>query len=236
MWDVQHFLKGTEFLRFLLTSAEAAPCVPGLALQGLLLAGASISINALQRPQETSQSAHGARGDPSSPHAPRRAPRAEPASHISLCWASSAWGRRAGGGVMWRDSFCAPETQAGSIISFAVYLFTSSFQKLYKALVCSEKFTSWKKNKNKIKTNKHQPKHLLWRQLPGSLIPASKLSISYLHLLNFFWISSFHSKVRKILSKSGETGTWRDHVFAWHLISANFKEIKHIFTYPTGPV
>lgn len=184
MWDVQHFLKGTEFLRFLLTSAEAAPCVPGLGLQGLLLAGASISINALQRPQETSQSAHGARGDPSSPHAPRRAPRAEPASHISLCWASSAWGRRAGGGVMWRDSFCAPETQAGSIISFAVYLFTSSFQKLYKALVCSEKFTSWKKKQNqKQNQNKQAPTKTLALKA-ASWIPYT--SIKTLHFLFTF--------------------------------------------------
>lgn len=55
----QHFLKGTEFLRFLLMSAEAAPCVPGSGLQGLLVAGASTSINPPQCPQETSLSAHG---------------------------------------------------------------------------------------------------------------------------------------------------------------------------------
>lgn len=205
MWDVQHFLKGTEFLRFLLTSAEAAPCVPGLGLQGLLLAGASISINALQRPQEASQSAHGARGDPSSPHAPHRAPRAEPASHSSLCWASSAWGRRAGGGVMWRDSFCAPETQAGSIISFAVYLFTSSFQKLYKALVCSEKFTSWKKRKTKTKSKQTSTNQ-------NTCFEGSFLDPSYQHqnspfLIYIYWIffgsAHFTTRYRKFYPSLG---------------------------------
>lgn len=59
------FSKSTELLRFLLTSAgaEVAPHVPGLGLQGLLKAVASISINLSQCPQETSQSAHGVRAD-----------------------------------------------------------------------------------------------------------------------------------------------------------------------------
>lgn len=126
LWDAQHFLKGTEFLGLLLTSAEAeaAPCVPGSGLQGLLMAGACISINSPQCPQETSRSAHGVRGDFGSPLVPCRAPRAESASHITLCWVMHEEG---GQEVLWYDSYCSLETWAGRVISFPVYLFTSSF-------------------------------------------------------------------------------------------------------------
>lgn len=55
---------------------------------------------------------------------PCRAPRAESVSHITLCWVMQEEG---GQEVVWYDSYCALETRAGRLISFPVYLFTSSF-------------------------------------------------------------------------------------------------------------
>lgn len=101
LWHAQqHFLKGTEFLRFLLMSAEAAPCVPGSGLQGLLVAGASISINPPQFPQETSLSAMEYEVILFSACAMQGTPSRVCQSHHPVL--SYAGGRRAGGGVIWQ--------------------------------------------------------------------------------------------------------------------------------------
>ena len=167
LWDTQHLLRGTELLQFLLTSAEAARHVPGSDLQGLLVAGASISISSPQCLQETSQSAHGVRGDSASPLVPRRAPWAESASHIALCWVMHEEG---GQEVLRDDSYCALETWAGRVVSFPVYLFTPSFPVTVQGTSMFREMYLWKKN------------DLFWRQLPGFLIPAKNLCISYLQI------------------------------------------------------
>lgn len=68
-----------------------------------------------------------------------RAPRAEPASHITLCWVMHEEG---GQEVPCCDSYCALETWTGRVIPFSRYLFTSSFPVTVQ--VCSEKCTSEK--------------------------------------------------------------------------------------------
>lgn len=142
LWDAQHFLKGTEFLRFLLMSSEAAPWFPGSGLQGLPTAGASVSIKPPQCPQETSQSAHRVRGDFGSPLVPCRAPWAEPATHITLSWVMHEEG---GQEVLWYDSYCSLETWAGRAISFPLYLFTSSLPVTVQGTSMFREMYLWKK-------------------------------------------------------------------------------------------
>lgn len=188
------FSKSTEFLRFLLTSAEAeaAPCVPSLGLQGLLKAVASISINVPQCPQETSQSAHGVRADFGFLLARCRTPWAECASHITLCWVMHEEGGRE---VFWYDSYCALETWAGSVISLPVYLFTSSFQVTVPGTSMLTEMNLWKKNKHTCSEGSFL--HSLHRP---------QISAFLVCICKYFFVSLFHSKVWKIFSKSREKG------------------------------
>lgn len=75
-----------------------------------------------------------------------RAPRAEAASHISLCWVMHEEG---GQEVLCCDSYCALETWAGRVIPLPVYLSTSSFPVTVQGTRMFRKMYLWKKNPNK---------------------------------------------------------------------------------------
>lgn len=148
----QLFLGGTVFPRFLLLSADAeaktAPCVPGSGVQGLLtqefpfpstLCSAHRRLLNLPTEWEVILVLSCA----------VRAPRAEPASHITLCWVMHEEG---GQEVLCCDSYCALETWAGRVIPFPVYLFTSSFPVTVQDASMFGKMYFWKKKKQKPKT------------------------------------------------------------------------------------
>lgn len=173
----QLFLEGTVFLRFLLLSADAeakaAPCVPGLGVQGLLTQEFPFP--------STVHSAH--RRLPSLPTecevilvlrlcckgTPSRACQ----SHHPLL--SYAWGRRAGGAVLWQ-LLCTRDLnwQSYSFPWVFIYIFlssngTSMFRKMY----------LWKKPTN---------------LLPRFHVQAKNLFISYLHSQNFFGSAHFTAR------------------------------------------
>lgn len=109
-----------------------------------------------------------------------RAPRAEAASHISLCWVMHEEG---GQEVLCCDSYCALETWAGRVIPLPVYLSTSSFPVTVQGTRMFRKMYLWKKNANK------QIKNLLPRFHIQAQIDECKFI--YLHSQNCFGSPNF---------------------------------------------
>lgn len=141
-----------------------------------------------------------------------RAPRAEPASHITPCWVMQEGGQE----VLCCDSYCALETWAGRVIPFPVYLFTSSFPVTVQGTSMFWKMYLWKKKAQNLLLIFH--------------IQAKNLFISYLHS-QFFFYQLISQQGMEIFFKSTERIMWRDYVYALHLESANFNVNKaHIYT------
>lgn len=121
----------------------------------------------------------------------------------------------------WRPELAEP------LLFPCIYLHLS-FQLLYKALLCSQKYTSGKKKEEK--NQQQQQQKLASKAAPVVLILAFGSCLSHFHLA--IDLGPAHPTARcGNCSKSGERGTWRDHVSALHLILPNSADVKHIFKY-----
>lgn len=150
-----------------------------------------------------------------------RAPRAEPASHISLCWVMHEEG---GQEVLCCDSYCALETWAGRVIPFPVYLSTSSFPVTVQSTSMFGKMYLWKKNQNTQQTTKTCFLDSIYR-------PKISSSLIYTHKVILDQLISQQGK--EVFLRDCREKNMEGYVSVLSLESANFNVNK---AHPTGPV